>query len=89
MQLPGEPKVGDFHIVILVKQYVLWLQIAMDNVLGVYVLDTLEYLSHDGACLLLRERHHRRQIVEEFALGAQLEYEKHKCIRLEHVLQVN
>lgn len=89
MQLPSEPEVGDLHIVILVQQYVLRLQIAMDNVLGVYVLDTLEYLSHDGACLLLRERYHRRQIVEELALGAQLEYEKYKCIRLEDVLQVN
>lgn len=89
MQLPGEPEVGDLHIVILVQQYVLRLQIAMDNVLGVYVLDTLEYLSHDGACLLLGQRYHWRQIVEELALGAQLEYEKYKCIRLEDVLQVN
>lgn len=89
MQLSGETEIGDLHIVILVQQYVFRLQIAMDNILGVYVLDTLEYLSHNGACLLLGERDHRSQIVEELALGAQLEYEKYKCIRFEDVLQVN
>lgn len=89
MQLPGETEVGDLYIVVLVEQYVLRLQIAMDNVLGMYVLDALEYLSHNGACLLLGERDHRGQIVEELALGAQLEYEKYKCIRFEDILQVN
>lgn len=88
-QLPGEPKVGDLHIVILVEQYVLGLQIAMNDILGVYVLDTLEYLAHNGARLLLGERHHRCQIVEQFALGAQLEDEKYKCIRFKYILQID
>jgi len=80
LQLPGEAKVRDFHVVILVQQDVLGLEVTMDNVLGVYVLDALEDLSHDGARLLLGERHHRGQIVEELAFGTQLEYEENKCI---------
>lgn len=44
---------------------------------------------HNVARLLLGQRHHRGQIVEQLALPAQLEHQENKRIGLEHVLQLN
>lgn len=65
---------------ILVEQNVLGLEVAMYDILGMDVLDALKDLAHNGACLLLGERNHGGQIVEELALGTELEYEENKCI---------
>lgn len=45
------------------------------------------HLPHNVSGLLFGQCHHRRQIVKEFAIAAQLEYEKNERIGLENVLQ--
>lgn len=83
----GEAKVGDLHIETVVQQNVLRLQIAMDDVVRVDVVDALEHLPHDVSRFLLGQRDDRGEVVEQFAVAAQLEHEKDEGVGLEDVLQ--
>jgi len=87
--MSGKTKVGDFDIQTVVEQNVLRLKIPVHDIARVNVVDAFEDLSHDVARLLLGQRHHRREVVEELAMTTQLEDQEDESIRLEDVLQLN
>lgn len=51
-EMPGEPKVSDFNVQVVVEQNVFWLQVPVHNVARVYEVDAFEDLTHDEASLL-------------------------------------
>lgn len=89
IQLPGKPEIRDLDVETVVQQDVLGLEVAVHHVPAVDVCHALEHLPHDVAGLLLREGHHRREVVEELAVLAQLEHQEDEGARFEHVLEFN
>lgn len=60
----GQSEIRDLDIEIVVEENVLRFQISVDDVLRVDESDGFEYLAHDDAGALLRQRHSRVQMVE-------------------------
>lgn len=88
-QMPCKAKIRDLHIQTVVEQNVFRFQVPVNNVPRVNVIDAFKDLPHDVAGLLLGQCHHRREIIEELTVTAQLKHQKDESIRLEHILEFN
>lgn len=84
-----EAKVSDFDIETIVEENIFRLQVSVNDVAWVDVVDALKDLPHDVASLLLRKRDDGREIVEEFTVAAELEYQENEGVGFEHVLELD
>ena len=68
--MQGRAKVDHFERVklfVLLKQYVLWLQIAMHYIVLVAVVHHRQDLLHDHGCVMLTQPASLHDLIEEFA----------------------
>jgi hypothetical protein len=86
-QLPGEAEVGDLDVEVVIQKDVLRFQIPVDYASRVHVRHPFQHLAHYVPGFLLREGHHRREVIEEFAVFAQFEHQENERRGFEHVLQ--
>lgn len=80
-------EIGDFDVETVIEQNVFRFQVSVSDVAWVDVVYALKDLAHDVASLFLRQRDDRRQIVEEFTVTTELEYQEDESIGLENVLK--
>ena len=69
-------EIGYFNVAVDVDEYVLGLDVSVDNVVGVQVLEAEQQLRKIKLSLLLSEFLHLAQVEEHFAACAEVHYEK-------------
>lgn len=69
-----EAEVSDFYITVPVNEHILWLQVPVDDVLGVEVFDTKEDVRSVKPCCIFFEPANLTKIKEQFATWAVIDH---------------
>ena len=81
-----ETEVRDYRIPLPVKEEILELEVAMNDLFLVNVQDARDELTKEFACILLLEVTVGKYVVEEFTAGRVLEYDTDVLVRFDNVV---
>jgi hypothetical protein len=87
--LLGKPKISDLDVPVVAHQHVFWLQISVQNVLGVQMVQSQEYVRSVKSGSVFFESPNLRQVEEELTSWAVLKNEKQFAVALESVVHLN